>query len=258
VRRAARFIGVTVAAACCLARPSEASAQLKVIVSGGFAGAYQQLLPEFERVSGITVSTGSGASQGTGPDTIGAQLRRGVAADVVILSREGLDELIASDRILKGSDINLARTLTGLAVRAGAAKPDISTVDAFTHALLGAKAIAVPGSTTGIYLTKQLFPKLGVKDTAVRVTSRGADSVAMVARGEADFAIQPASELARAAGVDLVGPIPQPVQFVSVFSAAIVANSTNVDSARRLIVFLSSESAAAALRNNGMEPPARR
>ena len=85
------------------------STQLNVLISGGFAGAYEQLLPEFQRMSGIKVTTGSGASQGSGPQTIAAQLGRGVAADVVILSREGLNELIAANHIATGTDVNLAR-----------------------------------------------------------------------------------------------------------------------------------------------------
>src|SRR5215831_14709252 len=98
--------------------PSTAAAQLNVIVSGGFSPPYKEVLPKFEQTAGVKVVTGSGASQGTGPDTIGAQLRRGVPADVVILSREGLDELAADGRIETGTDVNLARTLIGIAVRA--------------------------------------------------------------------------------------------------------------------------------------------
>jgi len=90
-------------------------AQLNVLISGGFAGAYAQLLPQFERTSGIKVTTGSGASQGTGPQTIAAQLARGVPADVVILSREGLGELIAAKRIVAGTDVDLARVPLGVA-----------------------------------------------------------------------------------------------------------------------------------------------
>ena len=97
--------------------PMAASAQLNVLISGGFSGAYEQLLPEFERTSGIKVTTGSGASQGTGPQTIAAQLARGVPANVVILSREGLSELIAAKRIVAGTDVGLARTPLGVAVR---------------------------------------------------------------------------------------------------------------------------------------------
>src|ERR1700756_4556844 len=89
--------------------PVAASAQLNVLISGGFSGAYEKLLPEFERTSGIKVTTGSGASQGTGPQTIAAQLARGVPADVVILSREGLTELVAAKRIVAGTDADLAQ-----------------------------------------------------------------------------------------------------------------------------------------------------
>jgi molybdate transport system substrate-binding protein len=124
-------------------------AQVNVLISGGFSGAYEELLPEFERTSGIKVVTGSGASQGTGPQTIAAQLARGVPSDVVILSREGLAELIAAKRIVAGTDVDLARVPVGVAVRAGAPKPDVSTVEAFKQVLLKAQTVAVPGSTSG-------------------------------------------------------------------------------------------------------------
>ena len=114
--------------AALLMAPVLAAAQVKVIISGGFSSAYEQLLPEFERTTGIKVSTGSGASQGTGPQTIADQLASGAPADVVILSREGLGELIAANRIAAGSDANLAQVPLGVAVRAGAAKPDVGTV----------------------------------------------------------------------------------------------------------------------------------
>src|SRR5262245_44695212 len=138
-----------------------ASAQLKVIISGGFSAPYQQLLPEFERKSGTKVITGSGASQGTGPQTIGAQLARGVAADVVILSREGLRELIAANRIAVGTDVDLAQVPLGVAVRAGAARPDVSTVEAFKRTLTNAKAVAMPGSTSGIISYERPFSTVG-------------------------------------------------------------------------------------------------
>ena len=93
--------------------PLAAPAQLNVLISGGFSGPYEKVLPEFERTTGIKVTTGSGSSQGAGPQTIGAQLARGVPTDVVILSREGLTELIAAGRIIAGSDVDLARTPLG-------------------------------------------------------------------------------------------------------------------------------------------------
>src|SRR5689334_16117799 len=122
--------------AALLLMPLTASAQLKVMISGGFSGPYEKLLPEFERASGIKVETGSGSSQGKGPQTIAAQLARGVPVDVVIMSREGLEELIAEKRIAAGSDVDLARTPIGVAVRAGAPKPDVSTVEAFKQLML--------------------------------------------------------------------------------------------------------------------------
>ena len=119
-----------------------ASAQVKVLISGGFSGPYDKVLPEFEKATGIKVTTGSGSSQGTGPQTIGAQLARGDAVDVVIMSREGLTELIAANRIAAGTDVDLARTPLGLAVRTGAPKPDVSTVEAFKKVVMSAKAVA--------------------------------------------------------------------------------------------------------------------
>jgi molybdate transport system substrate-binding protein len=241
------------AIAAVLALPATSSAQVKVIVSGGFSAALQELLPEFERTTSITVTTTRGSSQGNGPNTIGAQLRRGVPADVVIMSREGLDELIADRRIVAKTDVNLAQTPLGMAVRAGAPKPDISTVDAFKQTLLRAKSITFPSSTTGIYMTTKLFPQLGIaSEISGKITNTG---VIAVASGEAEIAIQPVSELLHAPGADFAGTIPAEIQYVSVFTAAMVAGSKEPEGAKRLIAFLASESAKAAIRKSGMEPP---
>ena len=236
-----------------------ASAQLKVIISGGFSAPYQQLLPEFERKSGTKVTTGSGASQGTGPQTIGAQLARGVAADVVILSREGLSELIVANRISVGTDVDLAQVPLGVAVRAGAARPDVSTVEAFKRTLTNAKAVAMPGSTSGIYLMNDLFPRLGIAEKVnVKDAARGTGVVAMVAVGDADLAVMPVSEILNAAGVDFAGTIPVEIQLVQVFAAAMVARSKEPDTAKGLIEFLASERASAVIRKSGMEPLGKR
>ena len=226
-------------------------------MSGGFSGAYEQLLPEFERTSGIKVTTGSGASQGTGPQTIAAQLARGVPADVVILSREGLTELIAAKRIAAGTDADLARVGLGVAVRAGTPKPDVSTVDAFKQVVLKAKTIAVPGSTSGIWLTTDLFPRLGIAEKVnVKATPRGKDATGMVAAGDADLAVMPISEIVHAAGVDFAGSIAPEIQFIQVFSAAVVAGSAEIERSKRLIEFLASARASDAIRKSGMEPVA--
>jgi molybdate transport system substrate-binding protein len=228
-------------------------AQLKVIISGGFSTAYRELLPEFERSSGISVTTLSGASQGKGPETIGAQLSRGLAVDVAILSREGLTELMAEGRIVPGTDIDLATAALGAAVRAGTRRPDLSTVAAFKQALINARLVAVPASTSGIYLTDELFPRLGIAPNT-RVMPRGSQSAALVASGDADIAIQPTSELARVPGLDYLGPIPDELQLIQTFCAAIVSGSKELQAAKQLISFLGSERAGVAIRNNGMQP----
>jgi molybdate transport system substrate-binding protein len=239
--------------------PLAASAQLKVLISGGFSGPYDQLVPEFERTTAIMVTTGSGSSQGTGPQTIAAQLARGVPTDVVILSREGLTELIAANRIAAGTDVDLARTPIGVAVRAGAPKPDVSSVEAFKQVILKARVVAVPSSTSGIFLMQDVFPRLGIADRVnVKATPRGTGAAAMVAAGEADIALLPVSEIVHAPGVELAGVIAQEIQLNQIFAAAVVAGSKQLEAAKRLIAFLASERTSGTIRAGGMEPLGKR
>ena len=229
--------------------------KLTVMMSGGFSLAYRQVLPEFERNTGIAVTTLSGASQGTGPKTIKSQLEQGVDVDMVILSKEGLDELTTAGRIAKGSEVALASVPLGAAVRQGSAKPDVSSVDALKRALLSARLVALPGSTSGIFLKDEVFPKLGI---AGKVTSklfaRGIESTGALATGEADLAIGPVSELVNQPGIELLGALPDDVQLVQVFTAAITGTTQHSEQAKRLIEFLASGQTTAAIRNSGMEP----
>lgn len=229
--------------------------ELKVIISGGFSGPYEQLVPQFERTTGIKVATGSGSSQGTGPQTIAAQLGRGVAADVVILSREGLTELIAARWIAAGTDVDLARTPIGVAVRAGAPKPDVRSVEDFKRVVSKARTVAVPSSTSGIFLIEEIFPRLGIAGSVnVKATPRGSGAAAMVAAGEADIGLLPVSEIVHAEGVELAGVIAEEIQLNQIFAAAIIAGSKDLEAAKRLIAFLTSDVAAQTIRRGGMEP----
>jgi molybdate transport system substrate-binding protein len=251
------FVPRTIALAivALLACPASSFAQVTVIISGGFSAAYQELLPEFERSSGVKVTTTSGPSYGNAPNTIGAQIRRGVPADVIILSREGLAELIAEGRIVPGSDTDLARASLGVAVRDGATKPDISTVESLKQTLLRAKSVTFTSSTSGVYLTTTLFPRLGIaNEMARKSTTIGAIAVA---RGDAELAIQPVSELLPVPGVELVGLVPAEVQKVNVYAAAVVAGSKQADAAKRLIAFLSAAGAIEAIKKSGMEAVAK-
>jgi molybdate transport system substrate-binding protein len=131
----------------------------------------------------------------------------------------------------------------------------LSTVEAFKQVLLKAKTVAIPGSTSGIWLTTDLFPRLGIAEKInVNVTARGTDATGMVAAGGADLAVMPVSEIVHAAGVDFAGSIAPEIQFVQVFSAAVVAGSGEIEDSKRLIEFLASARASEAIRKSGMEP----
>jgi molybdate transport system substrate-binding protein len=142
-----------------------------------------------------------------------------------------------------------------VAVRAGAAKPDVSTVEAFKQILLKAKTVAIPESTSGIWLTTDLFPRLGIADKInVKAMPRGAAAAGLVARGDANVAVMPVSEIVHAAGVDVAGSLAAEIQFVQIFSAAVVAGSDEIETAKRLIDFLASARACDAISATGMEP----
>jgi molybdate transport system substrate-binding protein len=234
-----------------VALPSPSPAQVRVLISGGFSAVYQDLLPQFEKSTGVTVTTARGASQGDAPTTIGAQLRRGQPADIVIMSREGLAELLAEGRIV-GSGVDLASVPLGVGVRADKPRPDISTVNAFKQTLLRAKSIGIQ-STSAIYLRTRVFPQLGIAEAlADKLSGAGA---AEVASGGAEMVVLPVSEILPVRGVDFVGTIPADLQFVQVFAAAVVKDAQNPEASKRLIEFLASDKATPAVEKWGMKRP---
>ena len=237
------------------ASPGHAMEKLTVMTSGGFSLAYHQVLPEFERNTGITVTTLSGASQGTGPKTIKSQLEHGADVDVVILSKDGLGDLIAAGRIAIGSEVELANVPLGAAVRQGSAKPDVSSVDAFKRASLNAHLVVMGESTSGIFVKNVVFPKLGIGDkVSLKMVPRGSDATGALAAGEADLVIGPVSELVGQTGVELVGVLPDDVQLVQVFTAAMVKTAHNPEQAKKLIEYLASGQTTTAIKNSGMHP----
>src|ERR1051326_8804337 len=189
--------------------------KLTVIISGGFSLAYHKVLPEIERLTGIAVTTLSGASQGTGPKTIKHQLEAGADIDVFIMSREGLGELMALGRIAAGSDVELATVPIGAAVRQGQPKPDVSSVEGSKRAVLGARLVAIPASTSGIFLKDEVFPRLGIGgQVSFRMMARGTESTALLAAGEAELALGPVSELVDQPGIEPVGALQDELQLI--------------------------------------------
>jgi molybdate transport system substrate-binding protein len=250
------LVSAVFAVALAVGFPADSLAQVKVILSNGFGAAYREALPEFEKTSGIKVTTATGASQGNGPNTIGAMLRRGETADMVIMNKAGLVDLMAEGKIAAGTNVDLARTLLAVAIRSGTPKPDISTVAAFKKTLLGAKSVSVDASTSGIYLTTKAFPRLGIaKEMEEKTIKEGAPGVA---GGMADIAVMLVSEILPVKGVEIVATVPAEIQEASVFSAAVVKGAKDVEAAKKLIAFLASQSASAAITHSGMEPLSRK
>jgi molybdate transport system substrate-binding protein len=203
---------------------STARAQdVRVMISGGFTAAYKELLPEFERKTGKTATTSFGASMGGAPDSIPVRLQRGEPADVLIMTAPALEDLAKQGRVLAGSRVDLAQSSIGMSVRAGAPKPDISTIEALKRTLLEATSIAYSASASGTYLSTELFPQLGIAD-ALKAKSQRIEServAAVVARGAAELGFQQISELREVQGVDFVGPLPPGAQRITIYAAGL-------------------------------------
>jgi len=231
-----------------------------VMTSGGFTAAYNELRPGFERASGRAVKTAYGASMGNASDSIPSRLARREPADVVILARPALDALVAQGQVRPGSQVDLVRSSIGFAVRKGAPRPDISSVEALKRTLLAAPSIAYSASASGTYYETELLKKLGleaqVKPKSRRILSERVGSV--VARGDAALGLQQVSELLPIEGIDYVGPLPAEVQQVTVFSAGIATASTQPEAARELIRYLNSPASAPTIAKTGLEPLASR
>ncbi len=241
---------------CLLLQAQTKPAEIVVMTSGTFTAAHLELAPDFERAATAKVTTAATA-MGVGADSIPNRLKRGDAADVVIVNADALDTLIKDGLVIAGSRVDLGRSRIGMAVRAGAPKPDISSVDALRRALLAATSVAVSSSVSGDYFTKELFPKLGIAEQMAAKTRRsGNERVGvLLARGDAEVGFQQMSELLPEKGIDVVGPLPADVQRVTVFAAGVVARSIRPEVARAYIRFLSSTAASAAVARTGLEPP---
>jgi molybdate transport system substrate-binding protein len=231
-----------------------AGVELVVLSSGGFTPAFRTLAPEYAKKSGDTTKLVLGASMGSTPTAIPNRLGRGEPADVLLMVASALDGLMASGLAVPGSRVDVARSFIGMAVKAGAPKPDISTVDALKRALLAAKSIAYSDSASGVYLEKTLFPKLGIAEQMSKTARMvpGDPVGGVVARGDAELGFQQISELKPIAGIDIVGPIPDAVQSVTVYAAGIAGASMHKAEAKALIAFLSGPDAAEVVRATGM------
>lgn len=223
-------------------------AQIKVMASAAFREAYLELLPEFERTSGHSV-----ANTWVPSVQMMNRLKGGEATDVVMLSDAALDDLMKAGIVAER--FPLARSGIGVAVRAGAPRPDIGSADAVKRAVLAAKSVVYSTGPSGIYL-RALFERMGIAEqikAKVRQV-QGEPAGAVVARGEAEIGFQQMSELLPVAGIDVIGPLPPEIQEITLFSAGLHTRAHEPAAARALIAYLKAPAVAPVIRKNGMEP----
>ena len=249
-----RSLALGLAGALLLAGAAGA-AEGQVMISGGLTAAYKALVPEFERLSGNKVLTAYGPSMGTTVNAIPVRLERGEGADVLIMVGYALGDLVKQGKVIADSRVDLTRSLIGIAVKSGAPKPDISSAEAVKRALLAAKSIAYSDSASGVYVSTEMFAKLGIademKDKARKIPATPVGEI--VAHGDAEIGFQQVSELVHIPGIDYIGPLPSDVQCVTIFSCGLQTGAAEPDAAKALVAFLTAPEAKKVMTKHGLE-----
>ena len=246
---------ITAAAAACLgvmiAGTAVNAADIAVISSTAMREALEEVIPVFERTTGhkVTVSFQSGA-------VLPVQVKEGAQADLIVTTPETIDDLVKNGKVVAGTRVDFVRSGAGVAVRAGARKPDISTPEAFKIALIAAKKVAYSKGPSGIHFMN-VVERLGIADEikAKGVSPELGQRVGtLIARGDADIGVQQITELLPIPGIDFVGPLPKELQATIVYSTATPATAKEQEAAKALVKFLSSESVLPVLKKMGLEP----
>ncbi len=230
-------------------------AELKVYSTIGVRSVAEGLFSQFETTSGHKLNV----TWGTAPMLV-KRIESGETADVLILSRAGLDALGKQGKVVTGSEAPLASSGVGIAVKAGAPKPDISTPEALKQTLLSAKSIAYSepsaGGASGVYFEK-LLERMGIAAEMrpkTKYPPAGGFSATLLLSGEAELAVQQKPELLHVAGCEVVGLLPGDLNLITAFAAALMPSSQSAEAATALITFLRSPPAAAAFRAKGLDP----
>jgi molybdate transport system substrate-binding protein len=233
---------------------------LRIITSGAFAAALQELAPIYQSQTGESIELHFGSSLGAAHDSIPTRLSQGQQFDVFILARKALDEFASQGHLSPGLGWDLVESNIGVAVRVNASTPDISTLESFKQTMLSAQRVALAASASGIYLSTEVFPKLGIADqmskTAFTVFSERVGHV--IARGEADIGCQQASEIMPIKTVKIVGFLPPEIKRSFYFSAGIgaqcVDDADRLERTKKFLRFLASPAADEIVRRTGLEP----
>jgi molybdate transport system substrate-binding protein len=223
---------------------------IRLLSTLALKGAVERLAGQYQAATGTRLDADYAPTVG-----LLKRLREGEEADVLILTREGLDELVAEAAAVATSKVDLARSLVGIAVKAGEPHPDISTEAALCKALLAARSVAYSKiGASGIYFA-ELIQRLGIaaEINAKAIVTAGFTAESLMT-GEADLAVQQISELKQVAGIEVVGPIPHELQTAAVFTAGRMASSEKAAQADALLKYLASPEVAPVLREAGLEP----
>ena len=243
-------------AALLLAAGTANAAEIKALISTALKAPFEEIAAQFEKATGHNVSAAYGPTGG-----LAKRIADGEAADMVVLGSQ-TSELMQQGKLAAGSNTDIARGMIGVGVVKGAPKPDISSEAAFKAALLSAKSIAVTdpasGGGSGVYFGK-LFEQMGLAQSLkpkLKLAAGGPNGYAatFVARGEAEFALQPIPELMAVPGIEVVGPLPGAFQNVTTYTASIPTSAKEADAAKALIKILAAPSSAAIYRARGLEP----
>jgi molybdate transport system substrate-binding protein len=227
------------------------TAEIKVLSTQAPQEAYLELVAQFEKATGHKVATVF-----TGTLNVQKRLADGELYDLIIMAGPAIDDQIKLGKAVGGSRVDFAKSGTGLAVRKGAAKPDISSADALKKTLLAAKSIGYSTGPSGIYMLS-VFEKMGIADqvkSKLKQTPSGVFVGTLIASGEAEVGFQQISELVHFAGIDYVGPLPGDLQQMTMFSTGIHSGAKQADAARSLVKFITAPAAAPVIKKHGLEP----
>lgn len=227
------------------------AAEIRMLAAGAVKDAFLEIVPQFESASGNKV-----AATWTGSADIRKRIAAGEAFDFVIVGALDIDAFVKDGKMMPGSRVDIARSGVGVAVKAGSARPDISSSDAVRKALLSARTVAYSTGPSGVHV-RRLFERLGIADQMrdkSRQTPPGVRVAGLLANGEAELGFQQVSELVHEAGIDFLGPLPAEIQNITIYSSGIPRDSKTPEPAKALQEFLSTPGAAIVFRKNGMEP----
>ena len=225
--------------------------EIKVLSSIATREAYLELVPQFERASGHSVST-----TWSGTTAIMQRMAAGERYDLVMISSSELEELTRQGKIVAGSRADLAKSGIGIAVRAGAPRPDVSSSAALKQALLAAKTVGYTSGPSGVYMAS-LIERMGIAAEVKpkhRTVPSGGTVGTIVASGDAEIGFQQVSELVHIPGIDYIGPLPSDVQCITVFSCGLQTGAPQPDAAKALVAFLTTPAAVAVMQKHGLEP----